>query len=153
MLAKKFALGFGIAIIFPMMLYYGVSSFSPPPEWKDYQVENYDERHDRAGIEEQKELETESLAQADRFREHARHFQKHLFFVTVPMGIFAILAGTFITLQAVGTGLIFGGILSVTTGYMGYWTELPEHLRFVSLVIALIVLIGVGYNKLDTHQP
>ena len=54
MLAKKFALGFGIAIIFPMMIHYGVSTFSPEPKWKDYQVENYYEKHERATPEEQK---------------------------------------------------------------------------------------------------
>ena len=37
MLAKKIALGFGIAVIYPLMLYYGVSSFSPPPPWGAYQ--------------------------------------------------------------------------------------------------------------------
>lgn len=36
MLAKKFGFGFGIAIILPMMIHYGVSTFTPRPDWKDY---------------------------------------------------------------------------------------------------------------------
>ena len=110
---KKFALALGIALIFPMTLYYGVRSFSPP---------------------------------------HDGHFETYLFFVSVPMGIIAIIAGTLIPLQAVGTGLMFGGVLSITRGYWGYWAELPDPLRFVSLVVALIVLIVAGYKKLDTCQ-
>ena len=82
-------------------------------------MENFLERHDRAGLEEQKQLETERLERRDRFIEHMRHFQKRLFVVAVPAGFIAILAGTFIALQAVETGLIFGDILSITTGYPG----------------------------------
>ena len=40
MLAKKFALGFGIAIILPMLVHYGVSTFSPAPQWQD-RYKNY----------------------------------------------------------------------------------------------------------------
>ena len=36
MLAKKIALGFGLAIIFPMMIHYGVSTFSPAPKFESY---------------------------------------------------------------------------------------------------------------------
>jgi hypothetical protein len=36
MLAKKIALGFGLAIIFPMMIHYGVSTFSPEPKFENY---------------------------------------------------------------------------------------------------------------------
>ena len=59
MLAKKIALGFGIAIIFPMMIHYGVSTFSPQPKRKDYRIENYYEKHKRAAPEEQERLESE----------------------------------------------------------------------------------------------
>ena len=38
MLAKKFALAFGIAVVFPAMLHYGVATFSPEPRWQDYTV-------------------------------------------------------------------------------------------------------------------
>lgn len=145
---KKFALAFGIAIIFPMMLYYGVSSFSPPPDWQAF----YKEYHNSAGVEEEKEREAERLAEEARLTEQERHFEARLFFVSVPMGIIAIIAGTLIPLQAVGTGLLFGGVLSITRGCWGYWTEIPEPLRFASLVVALIVLVVAGYKKLDNRQ-
>jgi len=36
MLAKKFALAFGIAVVFPAMIHYAVSSFTTEPRWSDY---------------------------------------------------------------------------------------------------------------------
>ncbi|PYL94517.1 MAG: hypothetical protein DME28_05015, partial [Verrucomicrobia bacterium] len=38
MLSKKFALAFGIAVVFPAMIHYGVSMFSAEPRWQDYHV-------------------------------------------------------------------------------------------------------------------
>ena len=149
MRAKRFALGFGIAIIFPMMLYYGVDTFSPSPDFEDFRVEDFSERHQRANVDEQKQLEAERSELDERFREELMRFHKRLFYVSVPLGIAAIIAGAYIALPAVGTGLIFGGILSIVLGYMGYWIELPEPVKFVSLLIAFIVLVVVGYKKLE----
>jgi hypothetical protein len=36
MIAKRFALAFGIAVVFPAMIHFGVSTFSPKPRWPDY---------------------------------------------------------------------------------------------------------------------
>jgi len=36
MLARQIAIGFGIAVIFPLLVYYGVATFYPPPNRADY---------------------------------------------------------------------------------------------------------------------
>ena len=41
MLGKKIALGFGIAIIFPMMVHYGFATFSAPPTQPKFETLNY----------------------------------------------------------------------------------------------------------------
>lgn len=152
MLAKKIALGFGIAIVFPMMIHYGVSTFSPQPRWGDYRVENYYERHKRASSEEQKRLEVEKNRLEEQRRAAEHRFERHLFFVAIPLGVIAIVTGAFLPVQAVGTGLMFGGIFSVCDGYINYWSELGDSLRFASLLLAFIVLIVVGYKKLEIKK-
>jgi len=149
MLAKKFALGFGIAIILPMMIHYGVSTFVTQPKWEDYTIRNYYQRYDNASPEEKKELEAENDRLYEERREKEKHFQKYLFFVSVPLGIIAITTGAFLPIQAIGTGLMFGGIFSVCDGYICYWSELSDALRFISLLIAFIILIVIGYKKLE----
>lgn len=152
MLAKKFALGFGIAIVFPMMIHYGVSTFSPQPKWKDYQIENYYEKHERATPEEQKKLEDEKNQLKEEREKSEKRFQKHLFFVAVPLGIITIIVGAFLSIQAIGTGLMFGGIFSVCDGYFNYWYELADPLKFASMLLAFVVLIFVGYKKLEKRK-
>ncbi len=149
MLAKKFALGFGIAIILPMLVHYGVSTFSPRPKWQDYQIENYYSRHNRATPEEKVRLE-EQREQLQRERQKAqKRFQRHLFFVATPIGIAAIIIGSVIAMQAIGTGLMFGGIFTLINGYCWYWSELKDWMRFLSLLAAFVILIFIGYHKLS----
>jgi hypothetical protein len=151
MLAKKIALGFGIAIIFPMIIHYGVSTFSPEPKWKDYQVENYREKHERATPDEQKKMEAEQNQLDKKMEVASKRFSKHLFLVAVPVGILAIIVGALLSIQATGTGLMFGGIFSVSDGYFCYWSQLPDPLKFGSMLIAFIVLLLIGYKKLEKN--
>lgn len=151
MLAKKFALGFGIAIIFPMMIHYGVSTFVPKPKWQDYRVQGYYNYQDSTPEEKAKyNAERERLEKERRIKE--RRFQKALFSVAVPLGIIAIIIGAFLSIQAIGTGLMFGGIFSICDGYFNYWSELSAALRFMSLLVAFVVLIFVGYKKLEKNK-
>jgi len=152
MLAKKFALGFGIAVIFPMMIHYGVSVFVAQPKWEDWVQNYYEERYNQGTDEEKKALEQEQNRLNEEYRERLATFQKYLFFVAVPLGITAIIIGSFLSVQAIGTGLMFGGIFSICDGYINYWSELSDILRFSSLLVAFIVLLFVGYKKLEIKK-
>ena len=74
------------------------------------------------------------------------------FFVAVPSGIIAIIVGAFLSIQAIGTGLMFGGIFSVCDGYFNYWYELADPLKFASMLVTLVVLIFIGYKKLERKK-
>ncbi|MBD3264740.1 MAG: hypothetical protein GF375_06530 [Candidatus Omnitrophica bacterium] len=148
MLAKKFALGFGIAVIFPLLIHYGVSTFSPPPEWEDYYDSDYYRIYKEAGEEEKKELEQKRKEQTEDYNRARKRFQKHLFAAAVPLGLVAIITGSLTGVPAIGTGLMFGGIFSLIDGYALYWSELQHWMRFVSLLVAFCVLIFIGYKKL-----
>ena len=141
MLAKKFALAFGIAVVFPAMIHSGVSIFSPQPRWQDYTVAPMIDRNSS----EWQQKETERRA-AEKV------FEKHLFAVAVPLGLVAIIVGTFFLTPAIGAGLMFGGIFSVCDGYFNYWSELSASLKFMSLMAAFIVLIAVGYLKIERKE-
>ena len=148
MLAKKIALGFGIAIIFPMLVHYGVSTFSPAPKWREH-YKNYDFRkYQSASPAEKAKMDAERESEKKLWRQKEKTFQNHLFFAAVPVGIAAIIVGAILSIQAIGTGLMFGGIFCLTEGYVCYWSELQDWMRFLSLLVGFVVLIFVGYRKL-----
>ena len=138
MLAKKFALAFGIAVVFPAMVHYGVSTFCPEPRWQDYTA---------APLIDHNSAQWQTKEAERRAAFHT--FEKHLFAVAVPLGLVAIVVGAFLPIQAIGTGLMFGGIFSICDGYFNYWSELSAQLKFLSLLAAFIVLVVVGYTKLE----
>jgi hypothetical protein len=141
MLAKKFALAFGIAVVFPAMIHYAVSSFSPEPRWQDYHITPL---IDSNSVEYQKK--------DAEYRAAEKIFEKHLFAVAVPLGLITIIVGAFLPIPAIGTGLMVGGIFSVGDGYLNYWSELSAQLKFFSLLAAFIVLLVVGYWKLEKKE-
>jgi len=143
MLAKKIALGFGIAVVFPMMVHFGVSTFVKEPRWKDYYGCYMDYSRDQSA-----QAKADMQRKRELFEERQRVYQRALFSVAVPVGVLVIVLGAILPVQAIGTGLMFGGIFSVLDGYINYWSELPDGARFVSLLLAFIVLVWVGYRKL-----
>lgn len=148
MLAKKFALGFGVAIILPMLVHYGVSTFSPAPKWRERYETGHYQQYKNATPEEKARLDREKGAREENWRNRQKMFQRHLFFVAVPLGIAAIIIGAVSAIQAIGTGLMFGGIFTLVDGYCWYWSELQDWMRFLSLLVAFVVLIFIGYRKL-----
>ncbi|MDD5116812.1 MAG: hypothetical protein PHW98_07150 [Candidatus Omnitrophica bacterium] len=148
MLAKKFALGFGIAIIFPVMVHYGVSTFVPAPKWQDRYQPNYYQDYNKATPEVKAKMEEERRQREADWKFREKRFQTALFCVAVPLGIAAILIGSLAAIQAIGTGLMFGGIFLLLDGYCHYWSEMADSMRFLSLLAAFVVLIYVGYKKL-----
>jgi len=152
MLSKKFALGFGIAVLFPMLVYYGVTIFSPPPNWADYEVKDYYQRIKTVSPAEKARLEKEQV-RLDKIRaEKEKSFGRNFFYISVFAGISAVIIGSFLAVPAVGTGLMFGGIILIVQGYSFYWGELANWIRFLSLLVAFMILIFIGYRKLATQE-
>ena len=121
MLAKKIALGFGIAVILPLLVHYGVSTFTPQPKWQDYyQYRNYGVEQG-ASAQEKAKLEAERVEKERTYHKAEKVFQERLFIVAVPSGLGAIVFGSLGAVQAIGTGLMFGGIFTLTEGYCLYW--------------------------------
>ncbi len=131
MLAKKFALGFGIAIILPMLVHYGVSTFSPAPKWEERYSRYSYQQYQNASPAEKAKIDQERQQKEDIWKQKQKVFQRNLFLVAVPVGIASIIIGAVLPIQAIGTGLMFGGIFALTEGYMFYWSEL-QYLLFYS---------------------
>ena len=144
----KFAVGFGIAVIFPMLVHYGVSTFSPSPDWNDYRMPEWEVLQESATAEERQAMEAERNTVRERFEEHAKTFARHLFWVATPLALVALIAGAMLQVPTIGTGLIFGAIFTLIDAYGNYWRFLPDGLRFASLLVAFVALVAIGYRQI-----
>jgi lipopolysaccharide export LptBFGC system permease protein LptF len=145
MLARQIAIGFGVAIVFPLLIYYGVCTFSPAPKWSDFhETVSYtpnSTREELAARQEKKKAETAAWTEASRV------FSLRLLCVAAPLGYLAIVLGSLRTPSGLGTGFMFGGIFAVTIEYWFHWSFVEDWLRFVSLLVALAVLVSVACRQ------
>jgi hypothetical protein len=146
MLARQIAIGFGIAIIFPLLLYYGVRTFHPAPVMELTPVA--EQFNPQATPDERRTNQQKQRDRQEAYTARAKDFARVLIIVSTPLGIAAILIGAYLSNAAIGTGLILGGIFTVAHGYWGYWSYADDWLRFVSLLVGLAVLVFVGHHRI-----
>ena len=69
-----------------------------------------------------------------------------------PLSLVALVVGAFLSVPAVGTGLMFGALFSVCNGYFNYWSQLGDALKFGSLLVAFALLLFLGYYRLERKE-
>ncbi len=71
------------------------------------------------------------------------------FIILVILGLGAIALGGFmLSVEAVGSGIMGGGVLTLIYAAIRFWGNIPDYGRLLVLGIALTVLIWIGYRKL-----
>ena len=153
---KQLAVWLGVVVLLPLTAWYGTSAFSPPPDWKqhtkdlarlDEQIRESNSKADKDNIRQEKDrLDNELDAQE-------RVYYQHMFWVAYPIGLAAFIVGTFLPVQSVGAGLMFGGLSSLATGCYSYWDRMGDSLRFESLVVALLIVVLLGLWRFRSAGP
>ena len=147
MLARKLILGFGIAIVVPMVIHYGVGLFTEWPDFTEMARLRQEQRNapneDRAELQERIE-ELQETVDAQRKRWSWNHFV-----VGVPLGIAVMIGGSFVAIPVIGEGLMLGGIFAFSSGCYWYWSDLPPVGRFLMMLLALAGLVWMSYRDLD----
>jgi hypothetical protein len=151
MLARQIAIGFGIAVILPLLIYYGVSTFHPAPKIQDF-YKNTEILGPNTTPEERKEFQEKRRKDVEAFSAANKEFSRVLVMAATPLGIAAILIGSYLAINSIGTGLILGGIIAVAFGYWGYWQYLEDWIRFASLLFGFLILLFVGYRIFKVTQ-
>jgi hypothetical protein len=148
MLARQIAIGFGVAVVFPLLIYYGVCTFSLAPKWGDFHTAVAFNANMPA--DERATLQNRQKADTIAYEAAERTFSLRLLCAAAPLGYAAILLGSARVASGLGAGLMFGGIFAVGTDYWYHWTFVADWLRFVSLLIAMAVLVFVAYQRLPS---
>ena|SRR5438105_13279178 len=145
MLARQIAIGFGIAIIFPLLVYYGVATFYPAPNRQP--LVTTVAPGPNASPEERRECADQQRKQQEAFNAATKEFARVHVLVSVLLGVAAILIGAYLTLHAISTGLIFGGIFTIVWGSWSFWQYVEDWVRFLSLLTGFAILLFLGYRR------
>jgi len=151
MLARRIILGFGFAVVLPLLVHYGIEVAHPSFADQDGYVEvnRLAEREGAATGEEKARLRAERERREDDLRAQARDFSRVHFFVGAPIGVVVTLAGSLVATQAIGGGLMLGGIFTFGEGCWWHWADLQPLGRFLVLLLAFAVLLWIGCQRLS----
>lgn len=147
---KKFALGSAVALIFPVMVYYGIETFIDRPFYNDYVTMGEAWRWDNnanGNPEEYKQKEIEYNKQEQAYNEAVESRANIAFMVWIVLGVAAIAGGIFLAIPAVSTGFMWGGTFSMLAGYMEYFAYMSDAVIFTSAVLALVGFVIMAYKK------
>lgn len=164
---KNLAIGIAIMILTLFVVMYGINIFYSQPEYEDfcnmskpYYFTTTEKSCIEAGGRWEKFTEPQQIKDANAtgycdqyyhcsqdFETADKEYHKNIFLLTLPLGIIILLIGMFLfRLEAVGSGLMGGGILSIIYGIGGYWRYSAEVLKFSLSLAGLIIIIFAAYK-------
>jgi hypothetical protein len=74
--------------------------------------------------------------------------EKNSFIVLVILGLLSIfVGGVLLKVEAVSSGIMGGGVLTLLYAALRFWGSLPDYGRLLILGVALATLIWLGYKK------
>ena len=144
---KNFAIGLVITIILPCVTHYGVMTFSPAAKYHSFSKQQYLESNGLKNINDPKYDKAKAAVLEEEYDRGRNAFNKHLFYVAVPFGILVIAAGLLIPVPGIGSGFMFGGLLTLLYGFFMNWPDLPVKVRFISLLFGLALFVIIGWTK------
>ena len=149
-LVRQLIVWVGIAALLPLTSYAGATMLHPRTQLKDLMAQRMraqQEVYDTQDREARSKSRDEQQRLTKLIDEEQRRFYRAMFWVGFPIGLTALVAGLLLRPVAVGTGLAFGGLCTLTAGCYSYWNDMGDALRFVSLLVVLAILLAIGLLK------
>ncbi|MFH1787465.1 MAG: SoxR reducing system RseC family protein [archaeon] len=162
---KNLVLGIAILILTIFVTVYGISVFYPAQEYEDYCGEFktgqiIENEQQCIGVEgkwtsedircvttpcPQGYCDRDYICRQDY--ENAQETRsKKIFYISIPLGILILVIGGFLFhLEAVGAGLMGGGVGTIVYGAGGYWRYGDDLFRFIISLLGLAAVIFLAY--------
>jgi hypothetical protein len=148
---RQFVIIFGIAMLYPVLVYYAVNAYQPFPKFEytvhaSVRITPTTPEGWKAWEEENRAFEKKRQEELDAIDKATQPFYRALIFIGTSLGLAAILVGLLLKSHTVGVGLILGGAVSITNAYSGYWEHLDDRIRYVSLLLGFCLVVFLAYR-------
>lgn len=78
-------------------------------------------------------------------------YNRNVFFILAPIGLAIVILGIYFTVDYIGAGLMFGGLATMFYATVRYFSDMSKLLRALVLLFELIVIIYIGYKKIEDN--
>ena len=87
-----------------------------------------------------------------KFDDGNKIYSRNLFLILAPISIILIIIGFFLSLESIGSGFILGGILILIYATFRVFGDLSKIMRVVLLGVELVLVIWLGYKKIEKNS-
>ena len=81
------------------------------------------------------------------FEEANNKYNRNIFFIVAPLGLIMIIYGVYFGVGFIGSGFMFGGIMSVAYGTIRYFSGMSKFMRVLVIFIELVIVVWLGMKK------
>ncbi len=82
------------------------------------------------------------------FKEAASIYNRNLFYIILPIALFAVLFGLFYSFEVVGSGFMFSGILLLIYGTIRHFSDMSKLMRTLVMFLGLVLLVFIASKKM-----
>lgn len=164
---KKLAMALSIVIILNVFFNVAIDTFYKMPDWQSYCPEtlnsvSYEKKQmceDAGGMWNEnmgypKEVGVTGYCNVQytcqkEYNDATSVYNRNVFVALTALGALTIVIALFSSIpNAVSSGLLYGGVLSLIIGTMRFWSDMDDYIRFVVTGVVLILLITIGVKKM-----
>lgn len=174
---KKLAMIFAIAILLPLCIGLLVDAIYPQPEYRDYCNETFYPEYKQiipnvtcpdfyvtaeyqACVNQQgnpifkyDQNNCQTYDKCDlcpvEYQKVQSVYNRNLFFILAPIALIFVVLGIFLTIEYLGAGFMFGGLILLFYATMRYFSDMSKLLRAIVVLVEFAIILYIGYRKID----
>jgi len=86
------------------------------------------------------------------FNNAQQQYNRTLFFILAPIGLLIVILGIYLVSDYLGAGFMFAGLVTMFYATVRYFSEMSKLLRAIVILIELIIIVWIGYRKIDQSK-
>ncbi|HYD02785.1 MAG TPA: hypothetical protein VEC16_00645 [Alphaproteobacteria bacterium] len=79
-------------------------------------------------------------------------YNRNVFFIILPVGLVIVLIGIYLTIDYIGAGLMFAGLITMFYATLRYFSELSKLGRALIILAELLLIMWIGYRKISGKE-
>lgn len=83
------------------------------------------------------------------YNEVQSKYNRNLFFILAPIALIFVILGIFLTIEYLGAGFMFGGLILLFYATLRYFSDMSKVLRAIVIFVELLIIVYIGYKKIE----
>jgi hypothetical protein len=81
------------------------------------------------------------------YEDAVKKYSNNIFLIIAPIGVLAILFGVFYSIEFLGSGFMFAGIILMLYSTMQNFSYLNKYLKVIIILVELLLVLFIAYKK------